>query len=134
MKLLGYKLLTKEEFNTFKESIPAIGNSWWLISKDEENNLIDYVDYGHSTNHCGIKPDTNKLDVRPFLLVDVEDYIGKNVKFANKNWLFSEDRTIAYCIGSIGKCTFDELEEFTKKWFDENKNTPFSDRFGEIVS
>ena len=133
MKILGLKKVSKSDFEKIKDTIPAISRSWWLNSKsDEENDLMDYVDYGNSTNHNGIKPESNKLSVRPFLSIDAGNYIGKSIKFANKWWIINEESDTAICVGYVGECTGDKLDEYLTKWFDENKESPISDKYGEL--
>lgn len=133
MKIKGFTLLSKEEYEACKDIIPKKDCSWWLrsVSKYYSENAA-YIHHDGTLQFYRID---GNYGVAPALICDHHLPRGSKVEFADHKWtVISED--MIFCDDVIGYFPFNQkrkagnsyknssVKAYVKGWFEAHKNDP----------
>lgn len=127
-------LLSTEEFERYKDKIPAIYGWWWLRSPGACPNCVALVYSGGSVNYSGNYV-WDDAAVRPALKLKGEYDVGARVVLYSFPWIVI-DKNLAIAEVPIGLIVFNSTNEnnsyrsssiraFLKKWL-ENRSETFN--------
>jgi hypothetical protein len=109
IKVKEIKLLTKEEYQDFKDVIPLINELWWLCSPGGSRDRACSVNHEGSVYPSG-SDITYNLGVRPLLIVDLpmedsrcyhkaEKLVGSNIHYGDYTWtILKADAGVLYVL------------------------------------
>lgn len=132
--IVGITILSKEEYDLYKDAIPLFNNYWWLRSPGSSSPYACIVyDYGARDGNDYDVVDNGENAVRPALIINLESSnlnIGDEFTFADRDWTVISD-ALAICNSDIGTCPFrdywaasdanvyekSDLKRYVEDWF-----------------
>lgn len=126
-------LLSIEEYEKYKDKIPAIYGWWWLRSPGAYSNYVALVYSGGSVNYSGNYV-WEAAAVRPALKLRGEYDVGARIVLNDFPWIVI-DKSLAIAEVPIGQAVFDTddtddhcyrtsyIRAYLKKWLEDRSET-----------
>lgn len=110
-------LLSKEEYNRYKDIIPFVKDDWWLRSRGYDNDYEYYVNNNGNlcSNHV-----MSYRGIRPALYITLPNQkfltVGDHIRIGSKDFIilsWEDSNLFALCCEVIATCRFDRV---TNEW------------------
>lgn len=111
LRIKEITLLTKEEYDSYKDNIPLLEKRWWLRTHGEDKYIRDTfmtVEENGLINHDGVSPNVIYIYVRPVLHILEDLIVGSTFRFKGVRWVVISKNT-AICEKHVGCQDFGPL-------------------------